>query len=171
MLQTSSSFDALGGEHCGDGFLAQEVEGTSAKDAAEIVQGEVALLVQLRSQLSELLHAALRLVKGEDAFLVDILSTSPEVDEPHHAIEGPSAFLKRRQSELANDLFHYPLRPQSVGEVRVELVDDVGLAILSGAFPLFPMAFLPALLRLLPLLLGDFGECGDNRGDLRWNWE
>lgn len=170
MLQTSHSFNALGGEHCCGDLLAQEVEGAGSEDSAEIVQSEVPLLVQLNSQLTELLNAALGLVEGQDAFLVYVFPASSEVDESRHAIEGLFGVADRGQSELADDLFHYFLGSVGIGEVGVELVDDIGLAVLSGALPFFPQASLIALLGPLPLLLGDLLEYGHERASLCWTW-
>lgn len=64
------------------------MEGAHSEDSAEIVQSEVALPVQLCSQLTELLYAALWSVESQNAFLVYVLPASSEVDGPRHAIEG-----------------------------------------------------------------------------------
>lgn len=94
VLQTSHSEDPLRCEHCCDDFLAQEVVGAGSEDGAEILQGEVALLIKLGSNLSELLDAILREVEGKYVFLVDISSAAPEVDEPHNTIESLFALCK-----------------------------------------------------------------------------
>lgn len=171
MLQTGHSFNALGGEHCSGDLLAQEVEAAGSQDPAEIEQSQVTLLVQLTGQITELLDAALGLVEGQDAFLVDVFPAPSEVDEPGHAIEGLLGVADRSQSELADDPFHYLLGSVSVGEVREQLVDDIGLAILPRAFSLLPQAPLPALLGLLPRLPGDLLEYGSKGATLRWSWE
>lgn len=68
--------------------------GASSEDAAEVYQSEAALLIQLRSDLSELCDAMLRKVEGKYVFLVDVSPASSEVDEPHNTIKSLFSLVK-----------------------------------------------------------------------------